>query len=225
MLIKDLKPIIKNYNEEELNKIIIALYKKIPKRIKEEYDIDNYILNIKEPKSKSKEIKEKSITDLEQEVSYFLKCANMDFYASPNRVISKKERSGWHLKVKRYYKELNEYAPDTEDGNIATDLLKDLYLILSKGTYTLVFTNWSTFRAIGVSQSEFLINIVKRKLANGISPENISYCLELLDTNYDSEEYHLSILLSFISSLRANETKELAIPILIQQIEEKKVAT
>ncbi len=48
MLVKELKDVISKYRKEEKDKIIIELYKRIPKSKKEDYDIDNYILNIKQ---------------------------------------------------------------------------------------------------------------------------------------------------------------------------------
>ncbi len=47
MLVKDLKKVISKYSNDEKDKIIVELYKRIPKSIKEDYDLDNYILNIK----------------------------------------------------------------------------------------------------------------------------------------------------------------------------------
>ena len=46
MKITELKPIIKKYNKEELESIVVELYKRIPKYTKEDYNIDNFIINI-----------------------------------------------------------------------------------------------------------------------------------------------------------------------------------
>ena len=178
MKVSELREIIKKYNEEDKEKIIVELYKRIPKRTKEDYNIDNYIMNLNEKVEKSD--KEFTIERLEKEVNYFVECANSDLYASPNKIISKSERSKWRFKVKNFYKKLNSFLPTTEDGKKATDLLKDLFIILSFGTHYLTFSSWNTFGAIQISQSEFLMNIVQRKLANGITDDNLSYCIELL---------------------------------------------
>ena len=42
MKVAEIKEILKKYNNEEKEKIIIELYKRIPKRVKEDYNIDNY---------------------------------------------------------------------------------------------------------------------------------------------------------------------------------------
>lgn len=46
MLVNELKNEIKKYDKKELEFIIVSLYKRIPKKVKEEYDIDSYIKNI-----------------------------------------------------------------------------------------------------------------------------------------------------------------------------------
>ncbi len=44
MLVKELKDVISKYSKEEKDKIIIELYKRIPKSKKEDYDKENYKL-------------------------------------------------------------------------------------------------------------------------------------------------------------------------------------
>lgn len=216
MKVSELREIIKKYNEEDKEKIIVELYKRIPKRTKEDYNIDNYIMNLNVKVEKSD--KEFTIERLEKEVNYFVECAYSDLYVSPNKIISKSERSKWRFKVKNFYKKLNSFLPTTEDGKKATDLLKDLFIILSFGTHYLTFSSWNTFGAIQISQSEFLMNIVQRKLANGITDDNLSYCIELLNVKYDPQEYHKSILLSFESCLKTADARYMAIELLKKQV-------
>ena len=216
MKVSELREIIKKYNEEDKEKIIVELYKRIPKRTKEDYNIDNYIMNLNVKVEKSD--KEFTIERLEKEVNYFVECAYSDLYVSPNKIISKSERSKWRFKVKNFYKKLNSFLPTTEDGKKATDLLKDLFIILSFGTHYLTFSSWNTFGAIQISQSEFLMNIVQRKLANGITDDNLSYCIELLNVKYDPQEYHKSILTSFESCLKTADARYMAIELLKKQV-------
>lgn len=44
MLVKELKDVISKYSKEEKDKIIIELYKRIPKSKKGDYDKENYKL-------------------------------------------------------------------------------------------------------------------------------------------------------------------------------------
>ena len=162
MLVKDLRKTLEKYDKKEMTDIIVELYKRLPKKVKEDYDIDKFIEDVNN-KTK-KEEKNVSFEDLCSEVRYFLDCAKAGYYSSPNKVVPKKERSNWRFKAKRYYKELTKTIPTTDIGVKSTKLLIELYELVSRGTYTLVFTNWDTFRALGVSQTEYFDMILKRIL-------------------------------------------------------------
>ena len=102
MKVNELREITKKYNETEKEKIIVELYKRIPKNIKEDYNIDDFITNLNV--KIEKENTEITIERLEKEVKYFLECAYDDLYARPNKIVSKNERSKWRFKVKTFYK-------------------------------------------------------------------------------------------------------------------------
>lgn len=123
ILVNELKNGIKKYDKKELEFIIVSLYKCIPKKVKEEYDIDSYIKNIDINKKTDVVKKEIPFDEIYNEIIYFIKCIDLGYYCSPNRVIAKKDRSAWRFKVKRFYKKLNKISPDSENGSIATSLL------------------------------------------------------------------------------------------------------
>ena len=50
MKIAEVRECLKKYNMKEKDSIIIELYKRIPKKVKEEYEIDKYLNNINEEK-------------------------------------------------------------------------------------------------------------------------------------------------------------------------------
>ena len=147
MLVSELKNEIKKYDKKELESIIVSLYKRIPKKVEEEYDIDSYIKNIDINKKTDVVKKEISFDEIYNEIIYFIECIDLDYYCSLNRVISKKDRSAWRFKVKRFYKKLNKISTDNENGSIDTSLLIELFKRLSCGTSVLLFTNWNTFGA------------------------------------------------------------------------------
>ena len=167
MLVKDLRKTLEKYDKKEMTDIVVELYKRLPKKVKEDYDIDKFIEDINN-KTK-KEEKKVSFDDLCSEMRYFLDCAKAGFYSSPNKVVPKKERSNWRFKAKRYYKELTKTIPTTDIGVKSTKLLIELYELVSRGTNTLVFTNWDTFSALGVSQTEYFDMLLKRVLSTGES--------------------------------------------------------
>ena len=221
MKVNELREIIKQYSKQENEKIIVELYKRIPKSIKEDYNIDDFIVNLNV--KIEKEDKNVTIDILEKQINYFLDCAMNNLYSSPNRVISKTERSKWRFKAKSFYKQLNTFLPTTEEGKKATDLLRDLFETLSYGSNYLIFSSWNTFGAIGVQQSDFLKNIVERKLVNGVTKENMEYCIKLLYVKRDPQEYHRAIRYSFESCLKTSDARYMAIEILDKKIEELEV--
>ena len=65
MKITELKKKKKKYNKEELESIVVELYKRIPKYTKEDYNIDNFIINIQNDiKTKTKKNDEIDFNEL-----------------------------------------------------------------------------------------------------------------------------------------------------------------
>ena len=151
MKVCELKEKIKDYPKVDLKNVIVELYKSIPKKIKEEKEIDDIIFNIDKPIN-TKKIETINFDDLANEILSFLSDVDSGLYASPNRIISKTERSKWRFKVKNYYKNLTKISPDAKDGLGATNLLIMVYNRLSRVAYSLLFSSWDTFGALGVTQ-------------------------------------------------------------------------
>ena len=220
MLVKDLRKTLEKYDKKEMCDIIVELYKRLPKKVKEDYDIDKFIEDINN-KTK-KEEKKVSFDDLCSEMRYFLDCAKAGYYSSPNKVIPKKERSNWRFKAKRYYKELTKTIPTTDIGVKSTKLLIELYELVSRGTNTLVFTNWDTFRALGVNQVEYLDMLYKRILSTGNSINNIKVCIDLLDNCKDPNILDEFLINVFVDNLRTEESKLTTINLLDEKVVEVK---
>lgn len=220
MLVKDLRKTLEKYDKKEMTDIVVELYKRLPKKVKEDYDIDKFIEDINN-KTK-KEEKKVSFDDLCKEMGYFLDCAKAGYYSSPNKVVPKKERSNWRFKAKRYYKELTKTIPTTDIGVKSTKLLIELYELVSRGTNTLVFTNWDTFRALGVNQVEYLDMLYKRILSTGNSINNIKVCIDLLDNCKDPDILDEFLINVFIDNLRTEESKLTAINLLDEKVVEVK---
>lgn len=221
MLISELKNEIKKYNKNDLEKIIVELYKRVPKSKKEEYDIDDFIKNINVD---DKEVvkKELDFDHFKKEIMYFLDCVDRGFYCSPNRIVSKKERSSWRFKVKRYYKELTKILPDSPNGGMATFLLIEIFKRLSTGSNTLLFVNWDTFRALGVSQDDYYDVIVKRILYNGYTKDSLKMCINLLGVLKDPEQLSYNMFEVFLNNLKTSFNKEDSIELIKYKIIELK---
>lgn len=221
MLVSELRKEIEKYDKNELKNIIVELYKRIPKNKKEDYNIDEFIKDIKKNKTSTK--KEISFEDLQKEIIYFLQLVDNDYYAIPNKIVSKKERSSWRFKVKRYYKDLNNILPDSENGNSATILLIEIFKRLSIGSNGLLFINWETFRALGVSQGKYYDTILKRILYNGYTKDNLEKCIDLLDVLKDPYELSYNMFWIFISNLKTINNKEISLELLADKVTALKV--
>ena len=211
MKVSELRNIIKDYNNDDLNNIIVELYKKFPKEKKEEYKIDNYIANVKEEK---RIVKEKmGFDEFTNEIRLFLKCANDGLYASYNNVISTKDRQQWRYKVMKYYKELINVDVNTYKGKIATDLLLQLYDTLSKGTSRLLFSNMETFRAIQIPQGHFLRTVLKRKMQEDLNKKEIELIIDMLSNGVDNETTYDYLMYIYLNCLKDNEQRLMSLDI------------
>ena len=216
MLVAELKKEIEKYDKKELKSIIIELYKRIPKHKKEDYDIDEFIKNINNSKTSTK--KEISFEELKKEIIYFLELVDKEYYVIPNKIVSKKERSSYRFKVKKYYKELNRILPDSKNGNDATLLLIEIFKRLSKGSNILLFINWETFKGLGVAQADYYDCLMKRILFSGYTKENLNKCIDLLEVLKDPYELSYCMFEVFITNLKTNDVKEIAIKLLMNKI-------
>lgn len=205
MLVKEIRDVLKKYSMEEIIDITVELYKKIPKDKKEDYNIDNYIIN-NGNKIKKKE-EELSFDELTNEISKFLICVDNDLYAYSNKVINKNDRSKWRFKVKKYYKILTNYKPNTEYGMTATRYLIEIFKRLSEGSNYLKFSSWNTFGAIGVSQYDYYDILIKRILYDGYSLDNIRKCVDLLTVEKDPTGSSSSIFYALLNNLKGNEVR------------------
>lgn len=216
MLVSELKKELEKYDNKELKSIIVELYKRIPKNKKEDYNIDEFIKNIETTKTTSK--KEITYEELKKEIIYFLSLVDNEYYAIPNKIVPKKERSSWRFKVKRYYKELNKILPNFKDGNDATLLLIELFKRLSIGSNILLFTNWETFKAVGISQSNYYDTIIKRILYNGYTKDNLKKCIDLLDIKKDPYELYYDMFESYIYNLKTIDNRETSIELMSEKV-------
>ncbi len=221
MKVVEIRNELKKYNMEEKDKIIIELYKRIPKRVKEEYDIDGYLKNIKvnENTKKEKEVK-LTFDELASEVNYFLECAWNELYSEPNRIISKSERSKWRFKAKKYYKELSNIDINSEYYDESNKLLIELFKVLSRGTNYLLFSNWETFRAVQISQEDFFDLIMKRVLVN-FNKENLETIVKLLEVDKDPYGSLYKVIYNvFLNNLTSNNQLEMALEIIKKEVDD-----
>ena len=215
MKVSELREKIKDYSKTDLENVLVEFYKSIPKKIKEENEVDDIIIiNVGKTNTPKKDIID--YDDLANEVLSFISDVDDGLYARPNRIIPKTERSKWRFKVKNYYKNLIKITPDSKDGEGATNLLIMLYERLSTSSAYLAFSSWNTFGALGVSQNEYFYELMNRILFNGINKNSLTKCASILDNYTDSNNLSKSNYYTFRSFLSETEEKNLGIEVLLE---------
>lgn len=161
MKVGELREKLNKMNKQEVIKLAAEFYKLIPKAKKEDYGLDEMINN---PNDKAKTPKrgasQSSLIDVELEIKEFIEHAEADYYYAPNRVVSKKERSKWRFKVKKWYKELNNFKRADADLKLQCELQTKLYNLMCKACYYMVFTTDDPFRSIGIDQEDYLRSVL-----------------------------------------------------------------
>ncbi len=216
MLVSELREILKNYKEEDLRLLVVELYKAMPKRLKEDKEIDTLIKEGKEllHKKKTGKAPEKQVDagSLRAEIEEFLDHVKKDYYFAPNQVVPKKERPKWRFKVKAYIKSLQEIPAQGAEGKIAAELLGKLYAIVSNACHYYIFNTDDPFRSIGMKQSEFLEIALKKSFEHELSREAIREGIKLtLTEGVDRETLTDELLGVLVSALKTPDSREIAI--------------
>src|SRR5690554_5502980 len=103
MLLPDLRELLKKKNEKELRILIAEMYKLIPKKLREEKNIDSLLIDIKAytamNKGKSKQANPINFRSLKNEIELFIENAYQQNYFAPNKYVHKKDRPKWRFKV------------------------------------------------------------------------------------------------------------------------------
>lgn len=216
MRVTELRELLEKYSKDDLSKMMIELYKAIPKKVRDEKEIDGMLQDFQQYKEAEKIKKEKEkhvdLNDLEREITQFIQNAYKQNYIAPNRYVSKKERPKWRFKVKSYIKQLQQVPVEGNEGKRATDLLDALYEMLCYGCGYYIFNTDNPFRSIGMEQVELVDILLKRKFSMGINKETISSALkQIINYHLDMDTLRSSLFNVFIANLRTVDAKEIAI--------------
>lgn len=214
MKVAELRNIISNYDKKTTDKVLVEIYKALPKSKKE--DIDLLILNPNDSTKKKSKIEKVDITNLESEINYFIKCANNDLYIAPNRIISKSERSKWRFKAMRFIKELRLFDPKTEEGFTASKLLKELYDLFSKASHYYIFSSDNPFGSIKESQVSLACEIVDCLLINNKKDETIQLCASIFNQPLDANTLSIEIVANICALLYKHKVADEALHMLIE---------
>lgn len=216
MRVTELRKLIEKYSKDDLSKIIVELYKSIPKKVRDEKTVDMMLEDFQRykeaEKMKRKKVKDVNVNDLEREIEQLLQNAYKQNYVIPNHYVSKKDRSKWRFKVKSYIKHLQQVPVAGKEGKRATDLLEELYEMLCYGCGYLIFNTENPFRSVGIAQVELFDILLKRKFSTGINSESISFAIkQVINCYLDMDTLRSDLINVFIANLRTADAKEIAI--------------
>ncbi len=215
MLVSELRELLNKYKEKDLRILIVEMYKAMPKKMREEKEIDrllqdvNEYLNIGKVKKGQEEV---DLDILKPEIEKFIEYAYKQYYFAPNSYVHKKERPKWRFKVKAYIKSLESVPVEGEEGKTATDLMGKLYGMLSYACAYYIFNTEDPFRSVGIKQTDLVDSIIQRKFGNGFNNESIRSAIELvINSNLDRVTLHSFLISVLIKNLKTPDTKEIAI--------------
>jgi hypothetical protein len=216
MLVSELRELLKKYTVEDLRLLVSEMYKSMPKKLREDKDIDELLKDVqayarigKAEKTQGKQI---NIEEIKPQIELFIEYAYKQYYFAPNNYIHKKDRPKWRFIVKAYIKDLQDVRAEGTEGETATVLLTKLYEMLSYGCAYYIFNTDNPFRSVGIEQTDLLDSIIKRKLANGIGKECVRSAISLvINSNVDRETLTSSLINVLLANLKSTDSKELAI--------------
>ncbi len=225
MKVSEFREIVKNYSKEEADFLLVQLYKLIPRRKVEDYQVDEMLkapgeyLNKKIKIGKSGRLR--SAEEVETEVLAFIKNVKEGYYKGPNKVIPKRVRSGWRNTVKDFYKDLSILGNISETRKLSLDLLEELYFLLDQGSLKSLFPTRNTFGAIKLSQMDFFVSILEISHLVLDKKEYITRSVKLImDSLLNNETTYTQLIAAFLNTLKIPDNKYLAIETALLQYNE-----
>jgi hypothetical protein len=163
MTVAELKKTLKSKKKSELEEIVMALYKHIPKKKIDDEDIDKIFLL--QPVNETQNIKSKLKTELKLilEINNFTHNFVVGNYGIPNRSVPKAKRSKWRFEVMRFYKEIIATYPDAVMKKDLVEMFGELYDAMTKGCKYNLATTDDCFAAIKKNQVTFFHQVIQFK--------------------------------------------------------------
>lgn len=216
MLVSELRELLKKYKEEDLRLLISEMYKAMPKKLREDKDIDALLQDVhaylRIAKVENRQDKQIDVNNLKQKIDLFIDYAYKQYYFAPNSFVHKKERPKWRFIVKAYIKDLQDISIGSVEGSIATDSLQKLYEMLSYACSYYIFNTENPFRSVGIEQTVLLDTVITRKLGSGINNESVKSVIELvINSELDRETLHSFLIRVLVMNLKSPDSKVIAI--------------
>ncbi|PIY09357.1 MAG: hypothetical protein COZ18_08105 [Flexibacter sp. CG_4_10_14_3_um_filter_32_15] len=224
MKVPELREKLTKLKKEELIKLAVEFYKLVPKSKKEDNDLDKLIENPTQPKAVKQTNTSIDWEELEQEINEFISNAKEQYYVYPNKIVSKKERSTWRFKVKKWYKLLTNTKQKDVNPELQVKLAINLYELLCEGCDYMYFSSNDPFQSIQVEQRIFfksLIVLIQEKIGKS---ESVDKGIELIVNNsLDRSTLKTYLAFELIATLQIPDLKERGIKKVEQLLEENKL--
>lgn len=212
MKVAELKKTIGGYRSEQLRRLLVEMYKAIPKRVKEDHGIDDLICNRASRPNKRKIDEPPDIEALASQTERFVTNAYSQYYYIPNSVVPKQERSQWRFAALRLFKDINRAA--TIEANVAkaAELLEKVYVMLCHSCRYILFSGYDSFQSVGISQEEFFRAVLQLKRRYENPREFVRNSIELA-LKHDLNRYTLydDLLEAIACFLDTTDLKQIAI--------------
>lgn len=216
MKVSELREKIKQRKKEELQKLIVEMYKQIPKAVRENKEIDALIDDLEQFQSKRVKGNNRNINfdELKHKVEQFIEDAYAQNYFAPNRKIPKKERSNWRITAKRLVNDVTTLANQPEYIKDCTILLEKMYILFCYASGHYVFKSEEPFYTIKIPQGDFLKRVILLKRQVEEPDKWIrGIMLLILDNDVDRNTLSETLLETLLEELNNAPLKERAINI------------
>ncbi|MGA8660412.1 MAG: hypothetical protein WB586_30210 [Chthoniobacterales bacterium] len=215
MKISELRELLDRTSSEDAKRILIEVYRVLPKKTRENLAIDELVKNPSGAAShkQAKKLAHKVDIDyLEAELEQFLSDAYAQNYFAPNRFVPKSERPKWRFIVKRLFKEINSVVVEPGSIEKAGMLLEKLYQMLCYACDFVLFSAYDPFQSVGISQTAFLDAVLGLKAEHLELHKFIDHGLHLVrDSRLNRYTLGSNLVQVLIDRLRTPESLELAI--------------
>jgi len=215
MKVAELRKLVAGHSAEDLRALVVELYKALPKKRKEDEDLQGMLRRpgeIREIRKTRREPRRPDMGALIYDVESFLHAARNQLYFAPNRIIPKRERSKWRFRVKRFVKDLLAAAEAPEDLPEAARLLEELYGVLCTASTQWLFPSEDPFRAVGISQPDFLVHVLTLRQASEPPGDFVRRGLTLaLESELDRATVHADLMVALLEHLKTPALRELAL--------------
>ncbi len=155
MKVAELRQRIQVYDRDKLERVILEMYKVIPKSLKEARKIDSIILKPDTKPVTPRAPATRNLVEIRSETEEFLSHAYSQYYVVPNSVVPKNKRPRWRFTVRRLFKELVHAAENPNDVLAAGHLLEGLYEMLCYSCRYVLFSAYDPFDSVGIPQVDF----------------------------------------------------------------------